>query len=154
MTAVVFIDTSVLCNLLEVPGRNQDRDVVLDDYRRRSTARNQFVLPIATVIETGNFIAQLKDGRVRRDVASRFHKTLIMVALGKSPWVLHDIAWNAAFLQNLLRGCDSGADYVELTMQGLGAGDLCILTERHSFQTRSRLPTEIWTLDTGLRSYS
>lgn len=63
---VYFIDTSVLDNLLEIPKKSQDREQVKNDFSKRQSENSRFILPITAVIETGNHIAQLSDGQVRR----------------------------------------------------------------------------------------
>ncbi len=150
---VVFIDTSVLCNLLPVPGRDQDQKQVRAEMQERFRAGEQFIIPITSVIETGNFIAQLKDGEVRRGVAQRFHDLLRLIIDGKAPWVLHDIAWNSKFLGLLLEGADTKVPYVDHSMAGLGMGDLCILAERCHYQQRLGLRAEIWTRDAQLSAH-
>ena len=48
---VEFVDTSVLCNLLDVPGKNQDRKNVLRALEERRAC--DLILPVTAVIETG-----------------------------------------------------------------------------------------------------
>ncbi len=62
---VWFVDTSIFANLLDVPGRAQQRDRVRREQREWAAARCGLVLPVATVIETGNHIAQLANGQCR-----------------------------------------------------------------------------------------
>lgn len=112
-----------------------------------------FILPITAVIETGNFIAQLNDGNVRRATAVRFAGILGLVSEGKTPWILHDFKWGAEFLADLVAGAGTGTDYAGLAMQGVGAGDLCILTERRLFERRTRIKASVWSLDEGLSAH-
>jgi hypothetical protein len=133
---VVFIDSSILCNLVPVPGRDQDAASVREEMSGRLRARQQFILPITAVIETGNFIAQVADGHARRGAA------------------MHDVAWNRSFLERFLRGADTGADYVRHAVSRLGAGDLCVLTEREHYRTRTGVAAQIWSLDSGLSAHS
>src|SRR4051794_29126462 len=100
---VEFVDTSVLCNLLDIPGKNQDRETVkLQLQQKRATS--DLVLPVTTVIETGNHIAKLKDGQNRRDRAKQLYALLELVINGKAPWVLHTVEWGESFLRQLLSG--------------------------------------------------
>ena len=83
---VLIIDTSVLCCLLEVPGKETcgsgaerwDRSRVekLLAEERGST----LVLPLATIIETGNHIAQAPGDRFT--LATRFGRYLAFAADG------------------------------------------------------------------------
>lgn len=154
MRNVVFIDTSVLCNLVPVPGRDQHRSAVQEELKRRLERNDSFVLPITAVIETGNFIAQLNDGGVRRSTARTMEKLLRLVCEEKAPWVLHDVAWNREFLEQFLNGADTCIDYMAHAQARLGAGDLCILVERQRYQSRTKIKAEIWTLDKGLGAHN
>lgn len=152
---VQFIDTSVLCHLLEVPGRTSD--VVAADtqrlFRERFDAGVRFVLPITTIVETGNFIAQC--GGDRRSAAQRFDRALAAAASESPPWLIHDVAWNSEFVNDLLAGNATGTSLIEhFTAKTLGAGDLTILVERDRYAaTRSFDTVEIWTTDAGLSAY-
>ena len=53
MKEIYFIDTSVLCNLLRVPGRDQDWERIAEDFKELQDLEVQFILPITSVIETG-----------------------------------------------------------------------------------------------------
>lgn len=57
MSAIVLLDTSVYLNVLNVPGFNQDRQTVFDDFDKAIKQNDHFLLPLATVWETGNHIA-------------------------------------------------------------------------------------------------
>lgn len=154
MRAVSFIDTSVLCNLIPVPGRDQNAEEVKRVMKDRLAQNERFILPMTSVIETGNFIAQLADGAVRRQTADKLEKILRLICEGKAPWVLHDVAWDKLFLNQLLDGADTMMSYVEHAVSQLGTGDLCILTERHQYHQRSGIRANIWTFDEGLSSHS
>ena len=72
MPNVVFVDTSVLCNLLPVPGFDQNAGEVREQMSARlKHDESLFILLITTVIETGNHIAQIKNGDARRRTAER-----------------------------------------------------------------------------------
>lgn len=84
---VYFIDTSVLDNLLEIPKKSQDREQAKHDFAKRQSENSRFILPITAVIETGNHIAQLSDGRVRRNIAEKFSSMLELTAQRQAPWI-------------------------------------------------------------------
>lgn len=152
---VQFIDTSVLCHLLEVPGRSSKGEAaeIQRVFRERFDAGVRFVLPITTVVETGNFIAQC--GEDRRSAAQRFHLALAAAASDSPPWLIHDVAWNADFVNDLLAGNGTGVTLIEhFTAKSLGAGDLTILVERDRYAARRSFDTvEIWTTDGALSAY-
>ena len=58
MSAVCIIDTSVFLNLLNVPGKNQDLESIVRSFQEYTDLNVTFILPMATIIETGNHIAQ------------------------------------------------------------------------------------------------
>lgn len=151
---VVFIDSSIMCNLVPVPGRDQDRTEVQSELRERLAKGQQFILPITAVIETGNFVAQLSNGRLRRETATRIADILRLICEGKAPWVLHDLAWNKLFLEAFLEGGGTQVDYIQHAMAQVGAGDLCLLTERQHYVERTGVPASIWTLDEALRAFA
>lgn len=154
MGSISFIDTSILCNLVPVPGYDQHRKEILEEMNDRLNSGEEFILPITSVIETGNHIAQLSSGGARRQAATNLDALLRLICEGKAPWVLHDVAWDRAFLQKLLDGADTMTTYITHALAGVGAGDLCILTERQAFSERSRIPARIWTLDNGLSAHT
>lgn len=154
MSRVSFIDTTVLCNLVPVPGRDQNADEVKRDMAERMRQQERFILPITSVIETGNFIGQVADGRLRRRTAEKLDQILRLICEGKAPWVLHDVAWDRKFLGQMLDGADTSTSYIEHAVNQLGAGDLCIINERFQYQQRSQIRAAIWTFDGGLSSYS
>ena len=65
---VHFIDTSVFLNIINVPGRNQQREEVMKELKGLLEQKdvNTLILPFATIIETGNHIAHCGDGNQRR----------------------------------------------------------------------------------------
>lgn len=106
--AVVFIDTSVLCCLLNVPGKNQKREDVFAEYSRRRSAGDVFVLPISAVIETGNHIEQLGPGLndARHHCADALCQMLRNVVDGAEQFVMHPLSWDEDLLREF---CDGGA---------------------------------------------
>lgn len=104
MAEVHFVDTSILLELLEVPGKSQQPEVVREQLGEMVAAHAQLVLPIATVIETGNHITQLADGGSRRRCAERFVGLLRLTVQGHVPWVLHSVAWDESMLGKLCDG--------------------------------------------------
>lgn len=156
MARVTFVDTSVLLNVLDVPNRNADRARIRQEWPRRAEA-GQMILPLTTVIEAGNHISHIGDGRIRRDCAGRFVAMLDTVVRGEAPFVLHEMAWDGDFLTRLVGGGTTAVAFVEHLASGsIGCGDLTILVERDRYLERvARGSTaEIWTLDQHLDAYN
>lgn len=150
---VEFVDTSILCNLLDVPGKNQHQREIAEELllKRRQC---DLILPVTAVIETGNHIAQLPNGHDRRDRAKKLHALLDLVVRGVAPWVLHTVEWGEPFLRELLEGGGTGIGLADHAMSGLGLGDLCILTEREMYRERViGVEVGIWTLDGQLKAH-
>lgn len=147
-TGAVFIDTSVLCNLVRVHGKDQHSEQISAEMQRRMSEGDMFILPVTAVIETGNHIAQSTNHRY--EAAHRLSGYLDLVVRGKAPWVLHEMEWDAAFLGTFRSGAGSGRDWPALAAMGVGAGDLCIAAEVLPFQARTGAPASVWSLDEDL----
>ncbi len=153
--AIVFIDTSVLCNLLRIPGKAQQQDEVREDLRHHTEARDTFVLPMAAIIETGNHIEHLPTGDERRRCAQGLTDILRLVAQETQPWVLVETEWNSELLKQFCDGGDGGSTppFIEVATQGaLGGGDLAILIERDRYEKRVMAQAVIWTYDQQLEA--
>lgn len=85
MSDIVLIDTSIYLNVLDVPGGNQDRDAVLSDFKNKIENDDCFLLPMATIWETGNHISRLSNGHHRRLYASRMLSEVAKSLKGCSP---------------------------------------------------------------------
>ncbi|WP_203187216.1 hypothetical protein [Streptomyces pratensis] len=151
-----FVDTSILCNLLEVPGKCQDREQAIEELKsKRERRQTDLLLPVTAIIETGNHIAQVSDGRSRRSCAERLSGVLVTVIEGKAPWALNEVEWDATHLRALVDGGSTGSTLIQHAINRLGCGDLNILVERDRYLARtSGVRATIWTLDELLKSYS
>jgi hypothetical protein len=152
--SVTFIDTCVLCNLLPVPGRDQNSKEIRDEMLIRRELGERFILPVSTIIETGNHIAHMNNGHDRRVAAEKFTGMLKLSMDGKAPWTLHQFEWGRDFLSILVSGCNTGSDLIEHAVAEVGAGDLCILAEREVYKNRATLHSvDIWSIDGPLSAY-
>lgn len=115
---VEFVDTSILVELIGVPGKAQQVDAVRAQLPDRARRRVDLVLPTAAVIETGNHIHHVGDGRARRRCATTFAGMLDLSARGEAPWVLHDATWDAELLDAIRTGSTTGSDLVEHATRG------------------------------------
>jgi hypothetical protein len=110
---------------------------------------------VTAVIETGNHIAQLPDGRLRRQYADKLATLLKLVIDGNAPWVLHTVERGPDFLRTLIDGAGTGIPLSDQVMRKLGLGDLRLLAERELYTRRvSGVEAGIWTLDDQLRSHA
>jgi predicted nucleic acid-binding protein len=95
MGEVVFIDTSVLVNLLDVPNMNSHREHVAEVFRAGQGKGMTYVIPVTTIIEAGNHIAQIQGhGDLRHECARRLVDALKMALVDQPPWVLTGSVWD------------------------------------------------------------
>ncbi len=152
---VLILDTSVLCCWLQVPGKeeagpandrwNHDRISALLEQER--IQNSTFVLPIATLIETGNHIAQAPSHRFER--ASNLANYLREAADAKSPWAAftdQSPLWQAENLRTL---ADS---WPQLATGGTSIGDATI-KDVAEYYAKAGYFVEILTGDEGLKAY-
>jgi hypothetical protein len=89
---VIIIDTSVLCVWLQLPGKEtagKDNSItyeLVENYIKEETGKGAtLVLPLTSIIETGNFVAQIEHNR---DVlGAKLADVIIAAANGTAPWV-------------------------------------------------------------------
>ena len=63
---VRFIDTSIIMNLLEIPEKCQDMEIVKNEFNKAIETGDTLILPVSTIIESGNHIAHIGNGSIRR----------------------------------------------------------------------------------------
>lgn len=149
---VTFIDTSVLCELLAVPGMCSQHDDIRTEFELRDEAGERFVIPITAVIETGNHIAQAAGDR--RAAAERFVRFLGAAGVSEAPFTVHELSWDDQFLTELCLGNATGRPLVDLASARMGAGDIAILVERDRFKRDSAYTdVRLWTLDEALGAH-
>lgn len=156
MPEVVFLDTSVLCALLDIPGKNSSHDAASVLFRKLVDSGATLILPIASVVETGNHIAQLESGAVRRDRAERLNVLLRSSADSISPWVVNNTEWDADHVRNLVDGLEDPfvPDWIQAATEGVGMGDLSICHEMLLYSNATSVPSaqpiQLWTFDADL----
>ena len=144
MTAIVIVDSSILLNILNVPGRNQHRAEVLFDLELMIEAGDHLFIPMAAIVEVGNHIAQLPDGTLRRSSADRFVNELRKAVADDAPWKPINFPSNEEVLGWLDAFPDSAT-------KGIGMGDLSIRKEWEACCGRYALSrVRVWTLDNDL----
>lgn len=155
MTAVTLVDTSVLCELLQVPGKSSPgrKGEVLAEADRRWRAGERFVIPVTAVIETGNHIAQADGDRF--EAAGRLVRLLQLAIAGESHWRLLQTRLGAEFLSALCEGDSTGQSLQALAAARVGAGDVAILVERDQLVAGSAVGSaQVWTFDEALAAHA
>ncbi|MNL03039.1 hypothetical protein D3C87_1235640 [compost metagenome] len=157
MSAISIIDTSVFLNLLDVPNRNGEREQVDLAFREYVELGATFILPMATIIETGNHIAQNGDGGTRRATAQRFCEHVGAAFCGNAPYQISEfpnsqevLAWLNSFPEHAGQNKTPAK-----TTEGTSFGDLSIIEEYSKCRRRfSMSEVFIWSLDSDLATYS
>jgi len=145
MSAVAIVDTSIFCNVLNIPHMNSDRRQVINKLKAFIQEETNLLLPMAAVYETGNHIAQLSDGRNRRRFAELFVKEVQKAIAGEVPWQVMQLP-NTEEIGEWL------SVFPDSAMQGAGMGDLSIKKEweRMIRKTPNRR-IFVWSVDSDLQ---
>lgn len=148
---VRFIDTSILLNILDVPDRNQNKDEVIEEFKSLIEGRTEtLILPLATIIETGNHIAHIGNGSIRREKANLLSQFLLRTANGEAPWEYYGKELSADDLIHIAN------NFPDMAMaQCTGIGDLSIIRAFEKYkETVPAIGTiMIWSIDVHLQSY-
>lgn len=145
--SVVLVDTSILLNVLDIPGFNQHVTEVRGELPRLIDAGDSLLLPIAAIVETGNHIAHLPDGNQRRKFATIFVEEVGKALSGEAPWRPTRVP-DAVKLAEWLH------DFPDQAMRRIGVGDLTIIREwEAACEFHPTLRVRIWSLDRHLKGY-
>ena len=156
MSEIVLLDTSVYLNVLDVPGFNQDRTDILDAFSDRVQQGDYFLLPMATIWETGNHIADLTDGGHRYRFAVKLVEDVRAALNGDTPYRATYFPDRETFLAWL----SDFPNYAKLnksdrhTREGVSLSDLSIIKEWEQTRMRHSMSRVlIWSLDGDLAGY-
>lgn len=152
---VLVLDTSVLCCWLKVPGREtagplEDRwtpERIASLVEEETAQGGALVLPIASLIETGNHIAQAQSRRHECAVELATH--IASTADAASPWAAfteQSTLWEPDKLKAMAR------EWPDLAKGGLSIGDATIKQVAEHY-ARAGFRVEILTGDAGLKAY-
>lgn len=151
--SICLIDTSIFCEVVGIPHMADNRAAILSAMKGKKTAGESLLLPMATILETGNHIGQNGDGRQRRTAALEFARIVIEAVEGKAPFVPSNFfsaeklsLWLAEFPDWTMKGDAKG--------KGSGLGDMTIKKEWD--RQRELHPSRrvyIWSMDIQLQSY-
>lgn len=145
--AICLVDTSVLLEILEVPGKCGNQQSILDDLKTKIKDKEVLFLPMATIIETGNHVAQNGDGNQRRKCAAGFVQFVQDALDGKSPFQPIKFIENEQLHEII-------SQFTDYAMKGISLGDACIIDDYERLCERHRHKTiYVWALDGDLLSY-
>ncbi|MDW5418668.1 hypothetical protein R6242_19050 [Iodobacter sp. CM08] len=143
-------------NLLNVPGKNQDKTEIIASYKDYASLGATFILPMATIVETGNHIAQNGDGGTRRQTAKRFCAAVEAAFMGSAPYQVSEFPSAKEVLHWLNQFPDLAGQNKSAAKTGEGTsfGDLSIIEEYKKCVARfSMSEVFIWSLDSDLKQY-
>ncbi len=147
---VRFMDTSIIMNLLEIPDKCEDAENVKKDFQTAIANGEILVLPISTIVESGNHIAHIANGNIRREKALKFQEFLIKTANEEAPWSLYGVELTKEDILILAEQFPEKALYFEM-----GIGDMSII--RFYEKYKSTMPAigkiMIWSTDIHLQGY-
>lgn len=155
MKKVLVIDTSILCVWLQVPDKDNcgPNDDIWDYARvnrkieREIEEKSTLVLPLASIIETGNHISQAS--RNRRERALNLAEIMNNAADESSPWAAfseQSVLWSPDKLKAL------AANWPDLAPQKLSLGDATI-KDVADYYAQAGCKVEILTGDQGLKAH-
>lgn len=85
--SVAIIDTSIFCELLGIPGKSNDPPAFRTELKAKVEANEILLLPMTTIIETGNHIGQCSaNGATRRYYAEQFVASVQKALDGEAPF--------------------------------------------------------------------
>ncbi len=144
-----FIDTSVMTNLLDIPEMNQDKERVILEWSEVLQNKETLIMPIATIIETGNHIAHIVNGYKRREVAIKYIEYLRKTAENEAPWILYGNNLDTKSLRFFVENFETNA------LNKTGIGDLSIIEAYQRYkESQPAIGTiRIWSMDAHLNSY-
>lgn len=155
MKSVLVIDTSILCVWLDVPGMTNcgpdndkwDKARVEAKINEERQSGATFVLPLATIVETGNHIAQARHSQEER--AKALADLMRKSAQEETPWAAfahQSELWSPEKLEILAK------DWPALARMRMSLGDATI-KDVAEYYADSGYRVEILTGDNGLKAY-
>ena len=152
---LVIIDTSILVVWLQIPGFTSSGEECLtksqidEKLQQYKEVGARLLLTIACLIETGNHIAHIQDGDIRRQKVNLFADFLISVVDKKDGWLMYNSEkemWSENEIVNLANMWRENGIYK------LSLGDASIITVAN--QLKPIFEVEVFTGDSQLRTIS
>lgn len=156
MRKLLIMDTSILCVWLAVPGMatcgpdndKWDKPRVDTKIKAEIEAKATLVLPFATLIETGNHIAQA--GHSRREKAVDLGELMRLSADEKTPWAAFSDQYTLWTPEKLKELSEYWPDLAQGQQLSLGDATIKDVAE---YYARMGWEIEILTGDQGLKAY-
>jgi hypothetical protein len=120
--SICLVDTSILCEIFEVPKLYRDSTAVLAELDAKVRRGESLLLPMSSILETGNHVGQVGDGRQRRAAAEKFISLIQQAIRGEAPFTPTPFFET----ENLLAWLEEFPDWAA---RGSGFADLTIVKE-------------------------
>ena len=155
MKKVLIFDTSIMCVWLQVPGKDtcttKDNTITYDSINKKIEEEKKngttFILPIASIIETGNHIAHSAGDKY--DLGGKFANLICDTANSTSPWAAFTEQSTLWKPENLVALADR---WKKSVVAGQSIGDASIV-EVAEYYAKLGFEVEIYTGDEDLKSY-
>jgi hypothetical protein len=155
MSKVLIMDTSILCVWLKVPnmetcGPDNDRwdfEKVNRKVIEELAAKTTFVLPLASIIETGNHISQCPGDPY--NVALSFADLIRKTANNETPWAAFTVQANLWSVDKLN---ELAVIWPRMAASRISLGDATIKDVADYYNVQG-FSVEIFTGDQGLKAY-
>jgi hypothetical protein len=155
MQSVLIIDTSALCCWLQIPGKETagsgdnklDYKTVDEIIQKKIIDGFSLVLPLATLLETGNHISQANS--LRFECATALCELLKKSVRGNEPWAAF-VEQSDLFLSDNLEKISK--DWPTHAAASISIGDFLII-DVANYYADAGIKVEILTWDKGLKAY-
>mgnify|MGYP006069125737 CR=1 FL=1 len=147
---VRFIDTSIIMNVLEIPHMCADAEKIRAEFKTAVENGEILILPFSTIIESGNHIAHIADGTIRRERALKFREFLEKTANNEAPWKLYGVKLEK---DDLLALAEKFPDYALRYEMGLGDLSIIHFYQRYKEETPAVGHIMIWSTDRHLAGF-
>lgn len=145
--SICLIDTSIFVEILNVPNLAASHAQILGSLKKKIAAKESLFLPLATILETGNHIAQNGSGAIKRKIAGAFIDQVRLALQGHSPF-------SPVSCQSFARMQDWLAEFPDFAMRKESFGDLSIIQDWQKICAINRTHrVYIWSLDRHLAAY-
>lgn len=153
---VLIIDTSILMVWLQVPGKETcgsdsdrwDYARVAEKIKQEETLGTTFVLPLATIIEAGNHIAQCGEQRYQK--AQAFSEMVLKALDEKTPWAAFSQQEQLWQKENMVELINRWRAEVVRAEHSLGDASIVDVA---NYYCQMNYSVEILTGDFGLKAY-
>lgn len=142
---VLFIDTCVLDELLEVPDYCDPKKTenIKREFSDNIDNGYRYVIPLSVIVELGNHISQIKISQERERCSSKFTEFLKHALNDISPWTLDCSGFDEENIKYLVD------NFERFSSMKIGAGDINIVYQCMQYRKKqnSSVKVDIWSID-------